>query len=84
MSTAVYCLFLIAGLAILISMIKTKRFFSALIFSALQGIIALFAANFIGEFAGMSISINPHTLVLCAAGGIPAVIFLLLLGIIFK
>ena len=84
MSTAVYCLFFIAGLAVLIAMLKTKRFFSAFIFSVLQGVIALFAANFIGDFAGISISVNPHTLVLCSVGGIPGVIFLLFAGVLFR
>lgn len=84
MTTAVYCLFFVAGLAIFISMLKTKRFVSALIFSALQGIIALFAANFIGDFANMNISVNTHTLILSAVGGIPGVIFLLICGALFR
>lgn len=84
MNTAVYCLFGVAGFAILISMLKTKRFFSALIFSSLQGLIALFAANFIGDFVGISLSINPHTMILCSLGGIPGVIFLLVCGVFFK
>lgn len=84
MSTAVYCLFFIAGLAVFISMLKTKRFIAALIFSALQGVIALFAANFISDFANLSISVNLHTLVLSSVGGIPAVIFLLFCGVIFR
>lgn len=84
MTTAVYCLFIIAGFAILISMIKTKRFLAALIFSCLQGLVALFAANFISGFADMNVSLNPYTIALSAVGGIPGVIFLLLCGVLFK
>lgn len=84
MTTAVYCLFLIAGFAILISMIRTKRFIAALIFSCLQGLVALFAANFISDFANMNVSVNPYTLILSAVGGIPGVIFLLMCGVLFR
>ena len=80
---AVYGLFAVAGLAIIISMIKSKKFFSALIMTALQGIIAVFAANFAGSFFGVHICVNPQTLALSALGGIPGVIFLLLMETFF-
>ena len=83
MIKAVYCLFAVAGMAIIISMIKTKRFTLALIMTALQGVIALFAANFAGSFFGVGVSVNPQTLILSAVGGIPAVIFLLVSDIFF-
>ena len=83
MIKAVYCLFAVAGAAIIISMLKTKKFVPALLLSALQGVIALFAADFAGGFFGINLSINPQTLLLSAIGGIPAVIFLLISGIFF-
>ncbi len=83
MLTAVYCLFGVAGFAVIISMLRTKKFFSALILTALQGIIALFAADFAGSFFGVNLSINPQTIVLSGFGGIPAVIFLLVIDIFF-
>lgn len=83
MIKAVYCLFCVAGAAIIISMLKTKKFIPALLLSALQGITALFAADFAGSFFGVNLSVNPQTLVLSGLGGIPAVIFLLVTDIFF-
>ena len=82
--TAVYFVFGLAGLAVLISMAKTGRFFSALLLTALQGIVALFSADFVGSFIGVNLSVNAFTIALSALGGIPAVIFLLICGTIFR
>lgn len=84
MNTAIYCLFAVAGLAIIASMIRTKRFFSVLFLTAVQGIITLFAAKYIGGFFGIGPNINAHTLTLSAIGGIPGVIFLFIAATIFK
>lgn len=84
MNTAVYCLFAVVGLAIMVSMIRTKRFFSVLLLTAMQGLVTLFAAKYVGGFFGIGPSINSHTLALSAVGGIPGVIFLFIAGIIFK
>ncbi len=84
MNTAVYCLFAVVGLAIMVSMIRTKRFFAVLLLTAMQGIVALFAAKYVGGFFGIGPSINAHTLALSAVGGIPGVIFLFIAGTIFK
>ncbi len=84
MNTAIYCLFAVAGLAIIASMIRTKRFFSVLFLTAAQGIITLFAAKYVGGFFGIGPNINAHTLTLSAIGGIPGVIFLFLSATIFK
>lgn len=78
-----YCIFAVAGAAILISMIKTKKFFTALFLSALQGIIAVFAVNAVGGFFGVHINVNTVSLALSALGGIPGVIFLLITDIFF-
>ena len=82
--TAVYVVLGIAGLFILISMVRSGRFFSALIITALQGIIALFSADFIGSFIGVNLSVNAFTITLSALGGIPAVILLLISGVLFR
>ena len=84
MNTAIYCLFAVAGLAIIVSMIRTKRFFSVLFLTAVQGIITLFAAKYVGGFFGIGPNINAHTLTLSAIGGIPGVIFLFIAATIFK
>ncbi len=82
--TAVYVVLGIAGLFILISMVRSGRFFSALIITALQGITALFSADFIGSFIGVNLSVNAFTITLSALGGIPAVILLLISGALFR
>lgn len=82
--TVIYIILGLAGLIVLISMVKTGRFFSALLLTALQGIAALFAADFTGSFIGVNLSINGFTLALSALGGIPAVIFLLISGVLFR
>lgn len=82
--TAVYVVLEIAGLFILISMVRSGRFFSALIITALQGVTALFSADFIGSFIGVNLSVNAFTITLSALGGIPAVILLLISGALFR
>lgn len=84
MLTAVYIVFAVVGFIIFISMLRTKRFFSALILTALQGITALVAANVIGSFIDLHLSLNPHTIILSAVGGTPAVIMLLIADTLFK
>lgn len=71
-------------LIIIISAIKTKRFFSCVILSALQGIIAVFASNALGLVTGLHLSLNAYTIAASAIGGTPAVIGLIILEIIFK
>ncbi|MBQ5995251.1 MAG: pro-sigmaK processing inhibitor BofA family protein [Clostridia bacterium] len=84
MKAAVIIALAVSGLAVLISFIKSGHFFSALILSALQGLVALFSVDWIGGFIGVNISINPFTMALSALGGIPGVIFLLVSGIFFR
>lgn len=73
-----------AGLAILLAMLRSKRFFTALILTALEGVAALFAADFIGSFIGVNLPVNGYTAAFCALGGIPAVIFLLIADVILR
>ena len=78
-----YAVSLLGVTAILLTMLRTKRFTAALILSVLQGVGALFAANFIGSFMNVHISVNPFTLAVGALGGIPGVTLLWLADILF-
>lgn len=84
MSTTVYIVFAAAGIIILFSMISTKKIIASVFLTALQGFIALIAANIAGGFFGMHISVNIFSLLLSAFGGTPGVIFMLLADTIFK
>lgn len=79
----IYAALAIGGSIILLSMFRTKRFFSALLLTCVQGIIAFFAANFAGEFFGVHLPLNWGHLAVAAVGGTPAVIMLLLLNTLF-
>lgn len=63
---------------IFIAFFKSKKFFTALLFTALQGICAIFAVNLIGKYSTVHIPINPWTLGISSIGGISGVIMLLL------
>lgn len=58
-------------------MIKSKHFFKALVFSAIQGIAALFAVNLLSAATGVSLSVNALTLAISAVGGTAGVIGML-------
>lgn len=74
-------LFSVYTIIIFISYIKSKRFFTALILTAMQGVCALFAVNFIGKFIEVHIPVNYYTLELSSVGGVSGVILLLLCDI---
>ncbi len=63
---------------IIITMIKSKRFFTTLFLTILQGICAIFAVNFIGQYIAIHIPINQYTLGVSSFGGISGVILMLL------
>lgn len=71
-------IFAIYVLIIFITMIKTKRFFTALFLTVLQGICALFAVNLLGQYISIHIPINGWTLGVSSIGGISGVIMMLL------
>ena len=66
---------------IFISYFKSKRFFTALLFIALQGFCALFAVNLTGKYISVHIPINYWTIGISSIGGVPGVIMLLLCDI---
>ncbi len=71
-------IFTIYNFIILITMIKSKKIFTVLFLSSLQGICALFAVNLLGQYISIHIPINQWTLGISSAGGISGVIMLLL------
>lgn len=84
MKAAIIVILSVSALAVLISLVKSKHFFVALMLTAIQGLSALFAVDYIGGFIGVNVNINPFTLALSSLGGIPGVSFLLLISIILK
>ncbi len=78
-----WCLAVGVGLAVLIGAVKTGRPIRSLLGSALQGASALAAVNVTGMFTGVSLGLNLLSGVACAAAGVPGVITLLLLKLIF-
>lgn len=66
---------------ILMTMIKTKKFFTTLFLTVLQGVCALFAVNLLGKYISIHIPVNMWTLGISSAGGISGVIMMLLCDI---
>lgn len=73
----------VACVIVVVSAFRTKRFFSCVILSALQGVGAIFAVNALGLVTGLHISLNGYTLVASAIGGTPAVIGMIVTEILF-
>lgn len=65
-------------LTVLIFYIKSKKFFTALFFCALQGVCALFAVNILGSFISIHLPINGWTIGISSFAGVSGVIMLLL------
>ena len=74
-------IFSIYAIIIFITYIKSKKFFTALLLTAMQGICALFAVNFLGKFIEVNIPVNYWTLALSSVGGVSGVILMLLCDI---
>ena len=79
-----WCIAIGGGLSILIGAVKTGRPVRAVFGSALQGASALAAVNVTGMFTGVSLGLNALSGIACAALGVPGVITLLLLKLIFE
>ena len=73
----------IACFIVIVSAFRTKRFFSCVILSALQGIGAIFAVNALGLVTGLHLSLNGYTIAASAIGGTPAVIGMIVTEILF-
>jgi len=77
-STAVIIMLAVFSLITFIVMFKSKNFFKALVFSALQGVAALFAVNLLSAATGVSLAVNGVTLALSAIGGTAGVVGMLI------
>lgn len=70
-------------LTVLIALFRGGRPFRDLFSGALQGVCALAAVNVAGMFTGVSLGINLFSGLTCLVMGVPGVITLLLLKLIF-
>lgn len=78
-----YIFILIVCFVVIISaLFSSKHFIKSFLLSALQGLSALFAVNFIGDFIGVHLALNWFSAAVSAAGGLPGVIFLLISDIL--
>ncbi len=80
----IYAVLAVGGAVVLLSQLRTKRFFTAMLLTAVQGIAAFFAANFAGGFFGVHLPLNWGHLAIAAVGGTPAVVMLLLVNTLFR
>ena len=71
-------IFVIYALTILITIIKTKRFFTTTFLTVLQGICGLFAVNLLGQYIAIHIPVNGWTIGISSIGGLSGVIMMLL------
>ena len=74
----------ISAVIVFFTLIRSHHFFKALFLSAFQGIIAIFAVNFIGDIINIHLMINWYSLSVSMIGGLPGVIFLLVNDIVAK
>ncbi len=73
----------VLGVAVLVGAIRAGKPIRSIIGNALQGICALAAVNVAGAFTGVSLGITVFTGAVCLGLGIPGVITVLLLKLIF-
>lgn len=66
---------------VLFTMLKTHYLFRCILLSVFQGLTALFAVNFVGEFISVHLPVNWFSLSVGAVGGLPGIIFLLICDI---
>ncbi len=80
---------LIAALAVVavtlaVFVLTKKHGIAALLLNALGGIAALFAVNITGLVTGIQLAVNRWSLIAGAALGVPGVVSMLVLDILFK
>lgn len=71
-------IFVLYALTILITIFKTKRFFTTMFLTVLQGICGLFAVNLLGQYIAIHIPVNGWTVGVSSIGGLSGVIMMLL------
>lgn len=72
------------GLAVAVALFRTGKPVRRLVGSTVQGLCAIGVVNIAGAFTGISVGFNTFTAVCSAALGIPGVVGLLTLKIIFR
>lgn len=72
------------SVALLVALFRTGKPVRCLFGSTLQGACALAAVNVTGALTGVSLGLNWLSLVACASLGVPGVVCLLLLQLIFE
>ncbi|MCI9413677.1 MAG: transcriptional regulator [Clostridiales bacterium] len=80
----VYTVGAVVALAVAIALLKSKKPVRGLLGSSAQGICALAAVNVAGAFTGVSLGLNLLSGLCCVVLGIPGVIALLVLKVIFN
>ncbi len=71
-------IFAIYTIIILITMYRSKRFFTALFLNILQGVCGLFSVNLLGQYIAIHIPVNGWTIGVSSVGGLSGVIMMLL------
>ncbi|MDR2686850.1 MAG: pro-sigmaK processing inhibitor BofA family protein [Oscillospiraceae bacterium] len=71
------------SLAILVSMLRSRRLIRNLLLSAVSGVAALYAVNALGLLLGLRLAVNGLTLGVSAVAGPPGVIAMLLADALF-
>lgn len=72
----------IAAVLLVFVMLKSRHFIKAVLFSAVSGLAALFAVNFIGNFISVHVPFNWFSALSGVLGGVPGIIFLLVCEIL--
>lgn len=75
---------IVFALIILTVSAKTGKLFRCLMLSAFSGIGSLFAVNIASYITGVTLAVNPVTLLISGIGGVPGTIALLLGNIILS
>ena len=71
-------------ISVMVALMRTKRPIRAFVGSGAQGICALAAVYLLGTFTGVSLGLNLFSGACCAVLGIPGVISLLIMKILFN
>lgn len=74
----------VIAVAVAAALFRTKKPVRSLVGSGVQGICALAAVNVAGTFTGVSLGLNLFSGLVCLVLGIPGVIGLLLLKLLFN
>lgn len=77
-----YGILAVAAVLLFIAYYKNHHTLSGILLTAIQGICAFFAVNFIGAFCSVHLNLNLYSGLVSIFGGTPGVIFLLLMNML--